>query len=245
MFFFCSDMADGSTLIDTASPSPAQDMRAVRSRMLLRMAEIVLDVAEMVREEVKEVRAEAVAAREAGEPVAEAVAPRLRLAPVDVGLTLSRLSRAMRLTLALEKRFDEEAVVFAEKEKAKADAAAEDAARAAGREQQFLDGMRENKHEAIAIAKAMAVEQARERGEAETDHEALFAELNERLEDDSDLEALSDYSMVDLVCLLCAKLGVPFDPATVGHSDQTLRKEWLDDLPDPPLKPPDHPGWAS
>src|SRR6185312_4460435 len=245
MFLFCSIMADGSpTIIDLVPSAPAEDMRAVRSRMLLRMAEIVLDVAEMVREDVREVRAEAVAARQAGEPASEVAVTRCRLAPVDVGLTLGRLSRALRLTLALDKRFEEEAMAVAAKERAKADAVAEEAARAADFERRCLDEARETKHDAIQIAKTMALENLRDRGvDTETlDQESLFSELNERLDDDSDLEAISYYGLVDLVSLLCAKLDIPFNPATVGHNDKTLAKEWLEDRPEPP---PKHPGWES
>jgi hypothetical protein len=238
-------MPDGSsTLVEPACVSPAQDMRAVRGRMLLRMAEIVLDVAEMVREDVGEVRAETKAAREAGEAAVEVAVARCRLAPVDVGLTLGRLARAMRLTLALHERFDAEALVFAAKERAKADAVAAEAARAAEFEQAMVDCTREKKHDAIQIAKTMAVETLKERGVDvdSLDREDLFAELDERLDDDSDLEALAHYSLVELVSLLCAKLAIPFDPASVGNDDNTLAKDWLDDQPEPP---PKHPGWAS
>ncbi len=200
------------------------DTRAADAAMLQRMAEMILEVGEVARGRVVEVPAEHPA----------------------VGLTLARLSRSLRLTLALKRRVLDEQASFAETQKAKAAAEARELARTAAFQRELLEGAKENKTEAIAIAKTMAVEDLREKGvDVEgIDQESLFAELNERLDDDSDLEALIDYTLVDLVTLLCTKLGVPFDPASVRHNDDTLRHDWLDDLPEPPPEPPKHKSWA-
>lgn len=222
-------MPDGSSIpFDPACAAGAEDMRAAHARMLRRMAEIVLEVAEAVRDRV----IEGAAAASQAEPAAP------RAAPAEVGLTLSRLSRA------LERRFADEAASFAAKEQAKADEAASAAARSACYRQAALEGAREGKRDAIAIAKAMLLEQMDERGLEGLDREALFSDLDERLDDDSDLEALSEYGLIELVSFLCAGLGVAFEPADWNGDEAALRREWLDGEPDPPPKPPNHPAWA-
>jgi hypothetical protein len=249
MLPLCS-MADGSlqprdrTACASCGRAPLEAMQDAHARMLRRMAEIVLDVAEAVRGEVMAAQAEpAPAAAPAAEPEAPAAPVRMsRLAGADVGLTLSRLSRSLRLTLALERRFADAERSFVAEARAQGlaeeDAAAQ--AEAAWREQ--LDEARQTKQQAIQIVKTMAVEQLTDKGvpEAEIDRESLFAELNEKLADDSDLELLVDYGLRDLVGLLCQGMGLPFDWREY-KSDLALRNEWLDELPP---EPPAHPGWA-
>ena len=72
----------------------------------------------------------------------------------------------------------------------------------------------------------------------------LFADLNERMEDDSDLDVLSHYSLIEIVGFICAKMEIPFDAALFKGDDEALRKEWLDGEPEPPPKPPQHPAWV-
>jgi hypothetical protein len=243
-------MADGSlqpcdrTVCASCGRAPLEAMQDAHARMLRRMAEIVLDVAEAVRGEVMAAQAEpAPAAAPAAEPEAPAAPVRMsRLAGADVGLTLSRLSRSLRLTLALERRFADEERSFAEQARAQAEAeeAARTRAEAAWRAE--LDEARQTKADAIQIAKAMAVEQLKDKGiaESEIDQESLFSDLNERLADDTDLEALVGYGVRDLVGLLCEHLGAPFNPRDF-KDDLALRNEWLDEVPP---DPPQHPGWV-
>src|SRR6202042_3017361 len=106
----------------------------------------------------------------------------------------------------------------AEQRRAKADklAADADAERRAA-----LANTRDDKQDAISIAKAMTeahmIEHMRKQGVkltfSQADRENLFSDLNERLYDDSDLEALEGYALADMVAQICPRFGTPFNPA--------------------------------
>ena len=132
---------------------------------------------------------------------------------------------------------------FAAKRRETAAAEASALAEAERRRRDYWSGVREEKRDAITIAKAMAVEQLHEKGVHEYDAEDLFSDLNEKLDDDSDLDALEGYSLIDIVSFLCAQIGLPFDPAH-WDDDEALRQDWLTGEPDPPPKPPEHAAWV-
>jgi hypothetical protein len=241
-------MPDGGVLLHepVSDAETPEEMRLAHGRMLRRMAEICLKVAEGIGEEVDAARAEA-------EPAPVALSPLMqRLLGNDVSLSLSRIGRTLRLTLALERRMADED--FTASEQAKAEATRLRAEAQARREVNF-DLTRETKQHAICIAKAVAEEhlteaRLRETGRegeiSQTERDALFRDLDERLWDDSDLDALYDYTVVDLVALMCAELGTPFNRADWTDED-AIFDEWLDPDWKPPVRPitdpPNHPNW--
>ncbi|MDR3513455.1 MAG: hypothetical protein P4L73_17590 [Caulobacteraceae bacterium] len=122
----------------------------------------------------------------------------------DPGLAFSRIARAVRQTLALEARFDEEGQaraqeVAAQKEKAQA-------IRALHR-QMLIDDVRTL---AGRVIRADASESGREH-----EVERLLADLDERLEDAEEDEAalFGGRSVAEQVGLICRDLGVKWDPA--------------------------------
>jgi hypothetical protein len=249
MFYFCSGMSgDGVPLHEPVSSAETpEEMRLAHGRMLRRLAEICLKVAEGIGEEVDAARAEGV------EPEPAPLSPLMqRLLGNDIGLSLSRIGRTLRLTLALERRMAGEDFTAAEQQKAEA---ARLRAEAQARREVNFDVNRETKQQAIVIAKAMTEEhlgeaRLRETGReselSQAERDALFRDLDERLWDDSDLEALDDYTVVDLVALMCAELGAPFNRADWAD-EEDLRGDWLgpdwEPPPRPITNPPNHPNW--
>ncbi|MDR3510268.1 MAG: hypothetical protein P4L73_01420 [Caulobacteraceae bacterium] len=115
----------------------------------------------------------------------------------DPAMAFSRIARAVRLTLALEARFDEQWRA-GEAEAAKARAT-----------KQFIRGLIQ-RDKVGAITREVIETERRERGEA-IDAERLLADLDERLEDPSELKAFADRPVSEMVAQICRDLGVAFD----------------------------------
>jgi hypothetical protein len=155
-------MRDAADLV----PSPAAERKA----MARKLAELGMRLAEKL---VEDVEADA-------SPVA------------DPALAFSRLSRAVRLTLALEEKFEQGGTVKTQ---------APGFSRIRG---VIL------KDEAGHRVREMIELEAEERGET-FEAERLLRELDERLDDDEDLEDFAYLPLHESVRRLCTDLGVTFD----------------------------------
>ena len=118
----------------------------------------------------------------------------------DAGLALvfSRISRAVRQTIALESRLDRELHEARTAEHAVIAERARDATRTLARRR---------KHTVREV-----VQEAFESEAAGPELEALLADLDERLDDSDDDLDFAELPIADLAARLCRQLGVPFDP---------------------------------
>jgi len=170
-------------------------------RMLARLLEISMTLAESVEQE-------ALARRTSDE-----VSP-----PVDLALKLSRVSRCMRLTMALEMKTCEAlrlrragfAVECEERRKAKADRARHAVdAREIMREQTMFDVM----HDAI-----------RAENPDREDREAVEAEMYSLLNEDEDYEDILDGSIGEAVVRLCKALNLTPDWSQWADQDWAIEE---------------------
>jgi hypothetical protein len=122
--------------------------------------------------------------REAAEPQGGPDAP-----PVDFAMQFSRISRAVRQTVALEAKFDAERQ--ARRDKAAADLAVETR----------LRGIRRKARVSDLVEWVL---------ESESDSERLTENLNERLEDLDDCD-FADRPLGEIVASICRDLGVTVD----------------------------------
>jgi hypothetical protein len=163
----------------------------MRMRMLERSAETALIMLEKISEDV----------------VAGEVAPE-----EGVGLTYSRVSKALRLTLALHAKFEEDSLK-GEQEKA-AQAAARRAAEAQRAASARSDRNRAQKRTVEhAVEQAIAAEAAENDDEDERDYGELYSELYERLNDFEDYSDFGRKSTGEIVEQICHLLKISFDPA--------------------------------
>ena len=133
----------------------------------------------------------------------------------DPSLAFSRIARAVRLTLALEGRLDQEWQGLV----------AEQAARwaAADQERRIRRGRGVvHKYTVQHIVGQIIEVEATERG-GEAEGERLLADLYERLDDGDDLELFADRSVVVSVACICRDLGIAFSPA------DWVGEEWADE----------------
>ena len=149
---------------------------ARRLRMLQELAEIGMDLARGVRRQALEQPA----------PEPDAVEPDA----ADLGLTFSRIAKAVRQTIALEARLEQDCQD--RDQQAEADRTARRA--------------RARKAEIRRI-----VEQAIEADAHEDDVEHFLGELDERLQDDEDDADFADRPIGELVARICRHLGVTPD----------------------------------
>jgi len=180
---------------ETAPTDPCEDRAARRLRVLQELAEIGMDLARALRQ-----RAAEQAAPEAGG---------------DVALAFSRIARAVRQTVALEARLDEDRQARDER------IAAEHAARQAELDRRDADGRLRGlirKEEVREIVERTIDCEARERGDG-CDAESLLADLDERLEDDDDYEDFARLPIGELVTRICRDLGVTPDPCFFEDGD--------------------------
>ncbi|MDR3513199.1 MAG: hypothetical protein P4L73_16305 [Caulobacteraceae bacterium] len=178
----------------------AQVRAGRRVAMLERLAGIGMTLAETLEREVVEAAADDAPARRFGR---------------DPAAAFARIARAVRLTLALEARFDE-ALQAGEAIAALANGARLAEAEAAGRERRMRGYI--NRTVAADVAREMIEAEGEERG-AEVDVERLLADLDERLAE-TDTEDFADLSVGALVQSICEDLGVTFDPAIWSDDDE-------------------------
>jgi hypothetical protein len=160
-------------------------------RMLEELAEIGMDLARAVRRQALE--------QAADEPAgaADRADPIERIGGGDLGLIFSRIARAVRQTVALEARIEEERRAREQR------AEAEQAQRAAVIEQ---DRKRRRKTQ-VKRAVEQVIEAEADGGEVED----LLAYLDERLEDDDVDADLAERPIGESVARICRDLGIPLD----------------------------------
>ena len=155
--------------------------------------------------------------------------------PADIGITFSRIARAVRLSLALEERFDEAQQGCAERarEATEARVKREAAAKTAALEAKI----KASAERAIEVEVAERIE----RGERPR-REYLLENLDIFLEDDREWRMLARGPVVGVVAYICKLLKVPFDPADwVEDEDGELVLDVEDDPPDDAAFEPPHP----
>ena len=181
-------MNDVSAFIEPEPDDPegrAQARTARQLAMLQELAEIGMQIARAVRDEVV-ARAERAAIEDPPTP---------RLGGGDPGLVYSRVARAVRQTLALQTRIAE-GIETARFEQQRTHVAA------------VRSAFTERQHEVRDyVAEAIEAEAA-EKGTPEKDIERLLDDLDERLEVGDYDEVLADLPIGDLVERICADLGV-------------------------------------
>jgi hypothetical protein len=187
---------------------------AWRVELARELAEIGMELARALRRQVLERAAQDQWGDTGNEP------------PADIGLTFSRIARAVRLSLALEEHFDEAQQGCLERAQAAGEARAkrEAAAKKAALEARIKAG----------AERAIEVEVAErlERGERPR-REWLLENLDVALEDDREWRMLARGPLVGVVAHICRLLKVPFDPADwVEDADGELVLDI--DPPDPP-----------
>jgi hypothetical protein len=128
------------------------------------------------------------------EKISEDVAAGRTMPDGDLGLTYSRVSKALRLTLALHAKFEEDSLKSDE----------EKAARAA----QNRDQKRTVEH---AVEQAITAAENDHRGKR--DYGELYSELYERLNDFKDHSDFGRKSTGEIVEQICRLLNITFDPA--------------------------------
>ncbi|MDR3513920.1 MAG: hypothetical protein P4L73_19960 [Caulobacteraceae bacterium] len=143
----------------------------------------------------------------------------------EAALAFSRLSRAVRQTLALEARLEDE--LRADQAQAAARAAERRAAEDERRARRKLC-LLIRKSTVQDIVEEVIEANAREAGGREADGpevERLFDGLYERLEDDAEDDDFENLPIGELVQRICLDLGVAFDPALWADEDWAL-DEW-------------------
>jgi hypothetical protein len=187
------------TAQDRAAGCACRDGEAARrQRVLDELAEIGMDLARTTRRQAMD----AAAPQPAG----------------DVALAFSRIARAVRQTVALEARLDEDRHtrdrdtrhrIEAEQERRRAVAQIRVAVR--------KDDIRD------AVEQAIETE-ARERGR-EVDVERLLADLDERLEDAEDDADFTGRPIGELIARICQDLGVTADPSLCWDDEDWVAPE--------------------
>ncbi|QUD89203.1 hypothetical protein [Phenylobacterium montanum] len=183
---------------DDADPalSPAEARALRHGRVLARLAEIGMEMAEALGREAR-ARAEAAEAGEAGPAAAG-----------DPGLAFSRIARAVRLTLALEARLAEGPAERASGPEVEARREAEAARRARAEDRALTERVGRN---IIAVNNQAAARKAIEtliETEAEAcDIEPLLDALAERLNEPTEAD-FADRPVSETIARICADLGL-------------------------------------
>ncbi len=173
-----------------ADPETRQANHAWRMRMLETAAERGLDLLDEVRS-----RAQAQADDD------------------DLGLTYSRISKAIRQSVMLHARFEEDFNKSAAQKAAEAAAElAAEAQRAASAETGRKAHQKRQVKRAVDLAMNLEVDAAEARGEA-LDYAALYVDLHERLDDYDDYSDFGRLPIGAVVENICRVMGLAFDPA--------------------------------
>jgi hypothetical protein len=172
----------------TSEPAAAdlsQDRAERRLRILQELAEIGMDLARAVQRRALAANADPSAA-------------------VDLALSLSRIARAVRQTVALEAKLDQD----------------RHAAAAARAERRTRDArLQAHQHKTRIRARVERAIDAEASGEAAED---LLCDLNERLEDADDLAAFADRPVAEIVAHICRELDIAPPPALWDEAEWGL-----------------------
>jgi len=132
----------------------------------------------------------------------------------DLGLTYSRIAKAIRQTVMLHAKFEDEANKTAEQKQAEAAAArAAEAQRAASAEAGRRAQQKRQVKRAVMLAADVESDAAEARGERARDYADLHVELHERLDDYDEYSDFGRLPVGAVVANICRVLGIEFDPA--------------------------------
>ena len=178
-------MSDTHASAEPISADPSSDRAERRLRILQELAEIGMDLARAVRTRALAADADLSAA-------------------VDLGLSFSRIARAVRQTVALEARLEQDRQAAAAE---RAERQARDAREQADKHKARIRGLVERAIDAEAS------------GEAAED---LLGDLDERLEDADDLAGFADRPVAEIVQHICRELDVTPPPALWDEAEWGL-----------------------
>lgn len=178
-------MNDTHASAEPISADPSSDRAERRLRILQELAEIGMDLARAVRTRALAADADPSAA-------------------VDLGLSFSRIARAVRQTVALEARLEQDRQAAAAE---RAERQARDAREQADKHKARIRGLVERAIDAEAS------------GEAAED---LLGDLDERLEDADDLAGFADRPVAEIVQHICRELDVTPPPALWDEAEWGL-----------------------
>jgi hypothetical protein len=208
---------------DTAASDPCEDglgdgvcaaaeMAARHSAVLRELAEIGMDLARLMqRRAMAEVEAQA-----AAEPEAGAGRSVRGAGGGDLGLGFSRIARAVRQTLALEAKLEQDHHARGEPARAQ---------QAKRREQEEHWQAAKQAHRTRRQYEiSEIVEQAIEAEAAESDVERLLADLDERLADEADDADFGDRPIGEIVARICADLGLTPDWGLWEYEDWAMEE---------------------
>ena len=132
----------------------------------------------------------------------------------DLGLTYSRISKAVRQTLMLHARFEEDFDKTAEQRAAEAAArAAAERAAEARRAAAPKEHRKRQVRKAVKLALDLAVEDAEARSTEPLDFSRHYVDLRERLEDYDEYSDFGRLPVGAVVENICRVMGLEFDPA--------------------------------
>ncbi|HVJ53774.1 MAG TPA: hypothetical protein VM689_15000 [Aliidongia sp.] len=170
----------------SAAATPAGDA-ARDAQRLDELADIGMDIARALRREaqIRAARVEEAAAE--GYPL-----PPAATASADISLSFSRVSRAVRLTLALKTKLASDQLDLTEKRRDRA-----------------VDAARRNrgKRQVVEAVEKLIEAEAPETGR-ECDHESLYADLRERLDDAEMEDKLDEDGVGHVLKRVCRDLGI-------------------------------------
>jgi hypothetical protein len=137
---------------------------------------------------------------------------------IDLGLAYSRISKAIRQSVMLHARFEEDFNKTSEQKEAEAAAArAAEAQRAASAEAAPKARRKRQVRKAVTLALDLAVEEAEARSTEPLDFSHHYAELHERLEDYDEYSDFGRLPVGAVVENICRVMGLEFDPALWEH----------------------------
>ena len=179
------------------APDPAVLRAEWRLRMLEEIAEICMDLARIVHRQAQ-------AAAESAEPAASEASevPANRAAPTtpDPSEAIARISRALRLTLALHGRTEEALGAL------RAGIAAECEARRVAARRRAAEDAAVQSHLRRGVVEGLVFEAAEREIEDEDAMEAVLEALEQRLEEDEAYQDLDQAPVREIVERLCADL---------------------------------------
>ena len=182
-------MSDAEAATELAPTGPCEDRAERHLRVLQELADIGMELARAVKAQALDPQADPAAAAE-------------------LGLTFSRIARAVRQTVALEARLDRD----------RQTAAAE---RAERRVRQARDRALQNKARVRDL-----VERAIDAGASDAaTAEDLLLDLDERLEDADDLAGFADRPVAEIVARICRDLGVAPPPNCWDDADLGIAQD--------------------